>query len=494
MQVVGNTWLREKFGIPPINEHHESFIGGRRQTKEDANGKIEDIYTRNYWPGEAALNHIEFSLKYDYLNLDLLEQVFREIPKTEIEAYIGAKPTSKFRKKIGFLYEFMLPGTLNVQVGGNFENLLDEKKYFTGTPFRNTRWRIISNLLGLSGFCPMIRRKTSIDQKLNVDWPSKIQKIAEDAEPTLLSRVVNYIYLKETKASFDIENEKISQSKEERFVRALSQVGNENMDTVLDEKRLTEIQNMIVDPRYANKAFRNNQNYVGETLPDFRERIHYVCPPPNLVKTLMAGLRTFLKRSKDLPPPLRAAVISFGFVYTHPFGDGNGRLHRLLLHESLAYDGYVDKRLVLPFSAVMLNDMALYDRVLESYANAVMQRVEYKLDDKGKLTIKNEKQVSGIWRYPDFTAHVEYVMDMIETTVTRDLPNEIGLLQRWDAARQSISSVVDMPNRKLNLLMRFLHQNRGSLSAKKRKLEFPELTKKEIQAIESEFKEAFALK
>jgi hypothetical protein len=233
-----SNWKREKIGIPPINVQQESFIGGRRQTIENANGKIQDIFTKNYSPSDSAISHIEFSLKYDYLNLDLLEQVFRKIPTTEIEAYISAKPTSKFRGKIGFLYEFMLPRTLNVKVSGNFESLLDPKKYFTGTPLKNTRWRIKSNLLGSSGFCPIVRRTNSIDNKLKKDWPSKIQKTAEDAEPALLARAINYIYLKETKASFDIENEKISQSKEERFVKALSQVGKENMDSVLDENVL----------------------------------------------------------------------------------------------------------------------------------------------------------------------------------------------------------------------------------------------------------------
>jgi len=83
---------------------------------------------------------------------------------------------------------------------------------------------------------------------------------------------------------------------------------------------------------------------------------------------------------------------------------------------------------------------------------------------------------------------------MIESTVVQDLPNEIGLLQRWDVARNAVSSVVDMPNRKLNLMMSLLYQNRGRLSAIKRKSKFPELTKEEVQAIESEFQEAFDLK
>ena len=61
----------------------ESFIGGRRQTIENANGKIQDIFTKNYSPSDSAISHIEFSLKYDYLNLDLLEQVFTAMQKSQ---------------------------------------------------------------------------------------------------------------------------------------------------------------------------------------------------------------------------------------------------------------------------------------------------------------------------------------------------------------------------------------------------------------------------
>ena len=32
---------------------------------------------------------------------------------------------------------------------------------------------------------------------------------------------------------------------------------------------------------------------------------------------------------------LAAAVIAFGFVFIHPFVDGNGRIHRYLIHHVL---------------------------------------------------------------------------------------------------------------------------------------------------------------
>ncbi|MDH3465586.1 MAG: Fic family protein [Gammaproteobacteria bacterium] len=36
-------------------------------------------------------------------------------------------------------------------------------------------------------------------------------------------------------------------------------------------------------------------------------------------------------RDDALDPILQAAATAFGFIYIHPFQDGNGRLHRCLI-------------------------------------------------------------------------------------------------------------------------------------------------------------------
>jgi hypothetical protein len=263
-------------------------------------------------------------------------------------------------------------------------------------------------------------------------------------------------------------------------------------ELLLDEKRLTELQNLIVDPRYVEKGFRKVQNFVGQTLPNYQEKVHYVCPPPTLVPTLMASLRTFLVRSVELPAPVRAAVASFGFVYVHPFLDGNGRLHRLLLHESLALDGYTDPGVVLPFSAAMLRDPIAYDRVLETVSHAVNARVQYRVDPDQNLLIENEREAQGVWRYPDFTPHVEYILDLLEATVTRDLPNELQTLNRIDQLTGAIREIVDLPDPKLSLLLALLLQGRGRLSQAKRTRHFAELAHAEIAAIEHAYAASFA--
>lgn len=491
MRPVGTSWLLQHYGFAAIRAAQTSMVSGRRQTITKPNGAVEEYFPKNYWPGGHPLDHVEFIFKYESLSLDLLEQVFRRLKAQDIERYIAASPTSKYRRKIGFLYEFLTPHSLEVTVSGNYVPVLDPVRYYTGKPIRNARWRVVDNLLGGAGTCILIRRTKTLDQKLAKDWPAEIRSLINQADPKLWARAVSYLYLKETKASFAIENEDVSPARGERFIAVLEKSGRDSRENLLDEKRLTRLQNLIVDPRYAAKGFRNDQNYVGQTLPGFQEKVHYICPPPNLIRTLIAGLKAFCRRSEELSPPLRAAVVSFGFVYIHPFSDGNGRLHRLLLHESLAMDKYVDAGTILPFSAAMLRDQSSYDRVLETVSNAVSGRVQYHLERDGTVVLQNAREAEGVWRFPDLTPHVEYVLDLIETTVTRDLPNELDMLVKIDRAATAIKEIVDLPNQKLNLLLTLLLQNHGILSNKKRISAFAELTDNEVKEIQEEFAAAF---
>ena len=40
--------------------------------------------------------------------------------------------------------------------------------------------------------------------------------------------------------------------------------------------------------------------------------------------------------AQELDAVIAAAILAFGFVYIHPFEDGNGRIHRYLIHHVLA--------------------------------------------------------------------------------------------------------------------------------------------------------------
>ena len=51
--------------------------------------------------------------------------------------------------------------------------------------------------------------------------------------------------------------------------------------------------------------------------------------------------------------------------------------------------------------------------------------------------------------------------------------------------------IVDMPDNTVDLLFRFLRQNKGALSKRAREKEFAKLTDKEVSEIEAIYKDAF---
>ncbi|MDP2794770.1 MAG: bacteriocin [Sulfurisoma sp.] len=106
------------------------------------------------------------------------------------------------------------------------------------------------------------------------------------------------------------------------------------------------------------------------------------------------------------------------------------------------------------------------------------------------MTINNPDAVEGYFRYPDFTAHVEFLIRTVALSIREDFAEELRFLREYDAAREAVKNIVDMPDRQLDLLLRLLHQNGGRLARGKRHL-FAELNDKELAEIEGHFCNAF---
>jgi Fic family protein len=69
-----------------------------------------------------------------------------------------------------------------------------------------------------------------------------------------------------------------------------------------------------------------------------------------------------------------SALTGFGFLFVHAFEDGNGRIHRFLIHHShhsLAKLDYTPHGIVFPVSAVMLRDLGRYDKALNAFSGKI---------------------------------------------------------------------------------------------------------------------------
>lgn len=494
LQTAGAAWLQQSYKLHRHTLTHSSYIGHNPSIELTSRGNVEQVYGTGYRPGDKPADHLEFLLKYDDINLDFLKDVMSRIPEADIMAFIEQTPSGRYSRKIGFLYEFLMGKQLNIQktITGNYTDLLEPEKYITSTGIKNSRWRINDNLLGTRDFCPIVRRTKELTGLLRENIPQKIEQLKKEFPPEVFRRATDYLYKKETKSSYEIEQEIPSPDRMERFISLLLQAGTEPSEKMLEEKKLVQLQNAIVDPRFAVAGFRDFQNYIGQSLPNFRDLIHYICPPPALVPSLMKGLGDINSRTAGVRAEIRAAIIAFGFVFIHPFDDGNGRIHRFLIHDILVNDGIVPVGIIIPVSAHMLNHRRDYDYVLERYSKPLMQFVRYQKKDNGELVVTNPEETEGYFRYPDLTEHCAYLAATIHATLSEDMVDELLFLQRYDEARIELQNIVDMPDKLLNEMILFLHQNRGVLAKRKRE-HFRDLTDKEIARMETAYKRIFEL-
>lgn len=493
LQKAGSLWLVSHFEFSHYHITHRSYIGTRDKIALANDGIIDQTYGPKYAPKrDTVISHIEFMLKYDDLNLDLLSAVFCKLEEQELIDYVLESPSGLYSRRIGYLYEWLTKRKLNITntVGGNYIDLLDTRRYITGKSIKNARWRINDNLLGVPEFCPVIRKTQALEGLLATDIRKEIEGLKKDYPPEIFQRASIYLYRKETRSSYEIESEKPSPDRMDRFMNILYQAGKQPFREVMSEKNLTTLQNAIVDARYAQPGFREFQNYIGQTNYRGEETYHYVCQPADMVGSMMKGLAATEEKTLGTPEPVRAAIIAFGFVFIHPFLDGNGRIHRFLIHDILTRDGLAEQGLIIPVSARMLQNKAEYDRALECYSKPLMDRIRFTIAANGELTIENPDDISPYFRYPDLTIQSEYLAKTIFSTIQEDLVEELYFLERYNELKMALQQLIDMPDKRLSNVIMYLHQNKG-IFPNRRKKQFEEITEEEFKTIEKIFMEIF---
>ena len=490
--LAGYAALIKRYDLDVIPNWHKSLVTASGIHRIDSNGGvIEEVYPSKYWPGDTLGDHLEFALKYDGTNLAILASLFQKTAEEDLLEYVRSKPTGKYTRRLWFLYEFltgkMLP--LDDLKRGNYIDLLEPDKYYTVTPVRQIRrQRVNDNLLGDSRFCPAVRRTDTLHDFETADLPKRCRQIVSSYSPELLKRALGYLYSKETKSSFEIEHIIPTSTRTERFMALLQMAEKEDF---CRKTQLIEVQNRIVDTRFRDFDYRLSQNYVGETVAWQKEKIHFACPKPEDLADLMEGLTAAHERMNTggISAVIQAAAIAYGFVFLHPFKDGNGRIHRFLIHNILARRGFTPEGIMFPISASMLKNPADYNVSLEAFSRQLMPLVEYSLDEDGRMTVHND---TALWyRYVDMTPQAEALFRFIDQTIDTELASELVFLDNYDKTKKAIQEIVDMPDRQIDLFIRFCLQNNGRISARKRASHFDTLSDEEISSMQQAVQSAY---
>ena len=478
MQLAGYTYLIEELGLslPPLGL--ELAIGNKTIDEIKPYGSVRiKLLARNKKVGTNIYEHLETAINYQGIRLAYLVPIFDKLDEVLLSSYIKEKPQAINRRCIWYLYEWLTGNQLDIENSqSNYANLLDDKFYYTSkSGVNNSRTRITNNMLGNKEFCPMVRKRPEVLDYEKKDLmemaQAQLNNLHRAINPELLGRSIEYLYTKETKSSTEIEKENTPTAKMRKFYRVLKTSG----AISLSKKRLIDIQNEIVRSEKKDDDYRNEEIYVGETRltwqDGFEENIHFIGPKYSHVPSIMKGfldMHKSLLLDNTLPPMMHAAIMSFGFVYIHPFSDGNGRIHRYLIHDVLKSRIITEQDFIIPVSATILQRYKEYDEVLEKISKPIMALIDYQIDENDhSITINND--INYMYRYPDLTPHVIFLYKMMEASISEDLMQEVLYIVKYDAVKKTIEERYDIPNKELNLFIQLALQNKGKIGKRKRK-------------------------
>jgi hypothetical protein len=448
------------------------------------------ILTPRHAPRPTLEGQLTFALKYEGLDLAVLKRLFLAVDAGEIASIVRGKPTGSYARRIWFLYEWLTGKRLDLPDAdrGTYVPAVDPDQQWAVPGENSPRHRVRNNLPGTSEFCPLVRRTDALEEFVNLNLADRARAVVATVPRDLLARTAAFLLLKDSKSSYAIEGERPPQDRIQRWGRAIGAAGRQPVD--LDE--LIRLQRLVIgDARFVRMGLRTEGGFVGEhdrdtgaPLPDHIGARHEDLP------SLIAGMVAFERGpAAELDPVVAAAMLAFGFVYVHPFDDGNGRIHRYLIHHVLAQRGFNPPGVVFPVSAAILDRIDAYHAVLEDYAQRLLPVIEWAPAEGGNVRVLND--TADFYRFFDATPHAEFLFDCVRRTIEEDLPNEADFLRRYDQFTARVQAIADMPGRTADLLFRFLHQNSGRLSGRAREREFAALTEAEVDRIERLYAETF---
>jgi Fic family protein len=407
--------------------------------------------------------------------------------------WIEAEPTSIYSRRIWFLYEFLMQKIIPIKDADKkikFTPLIDETIQFAlSNGSKSIRHRITNNLPGTVDFCPLITKTPKIKQYIEANLEDKnklqINKIHKD----ILLRTSAFLLLKDSKASFNIEGENPIPSRSMRWGKAIGSAGKYPL-SIAELERLQQV--VIENSKFLKYGYREQDGFVGEHDRDTHLPIpEHISAKHQDLSVLMNGLisTNLLLEEAKYHPVLMAASIAFGFVFIHPFVDGNGRIHRYIIHHILAKNNFTPSGIIFPISASILHNIDKYRNVLEQFSQNLLPYIKWESTTDNNVKVLNE--TVDFYKYFDATLQTEFLFDSIVDTIETIIPQEVKYVEQYDEFKSYIDNEFEMPDKMVALLVKVLHQNNGTLSKKKKENDFNNLSDEDILKVEKAFKVIF---
>ena len=495
--IVGYSAIIDKLGLKVPIPYQVTLVCNQNKKYETDDWKV---LPKSYLPEdntdlteiEALYKHLVFAFKYEGINLLIFRKLTQHYSTEQLTDLANIEPTGQYSRRIWFLIEWITGEKLIEKkdlTRKSYILLIDEKLQYAIEGEKSSRHLVINNLPGTPDFCPLIRKTNKLEQYIDTRYSEKNKLYLKEIHKDILQRASSFLLLKDSKASFTIEGESPKAKRAARWGQAIGQAGTKNLSI----EELIRLQQIVIEnTRFIEMGFRKKGGFVGEhdrstgePLPEhISARWHDI---DSLIRGLIASNSMLVQSGFDAV--LAAAIIAFGFVFIHPFEDGNGRIHRYLIHDILAKKHFSQQGIIFPVSASILNHIDDYRVVLEQYSHPLLDFIEWKETKDHNIEVLNE--TIDYYRYFDATLQAEFLYDCVIDTIENIIPAEVTYLAQYDEFKRFVDDEFEMPDKMVALLVRFLDQNNGSLSKRAREKEFGALTEVEINQIENRYNEIF---
>lgn len=495
--IVGYTAIIEKLNLQIPFPHVKAMVSEKNQRQELEAWKIFPIKflpndNKQISKMDALHNHLVFALKYEGVNLLVFAKLHEVLNKRELLELVNIEPLGQYSRRIWFLIEWVsgkqIKGKSDIKKK-SYVLAVDEKLQFGLKGIKSSRHLVINNLPGTNRFCALISKSKKLESHLSCNYADINKRKIAGIRRDIIQRASAFLLLKDSKASFSIEGESPKSKRATRWGAAIGQAGVNN----LTAEELIRLQQMVIENyRFVHMGFRNQGGFVGEHDRISGEPIpEHISAKHEDLQGLIDGLieANQMLIDDEFNAVLAAAIIAFGFVFIHPFEDGNGRIHRYLIHHILAKKKFADQGIIFPISSSILDHRNDYKMVLESHSKPLLDFIEW--DEAPNHNLRVINQTKDYYRFYDTTKQAEFLFDCVKDTIENIIPQEINYLAHYDAFKNFIDEDFEMPDNLISVLVRFLEQNQGVLSKRAKEKEFSMLTQKEVKQIEAGYRSIF---
>jgi hypothetical protein len=218
-------------------------------------------------------------------------------------------------------------------------------------------------------------------------------------------------------------------------------------------------------------GYRRSNVFIGGREPNtMLPRPDAVCARSVDVRPLMEALcEADSLALTGLHPIAHAAAAGYGFVFVHPFEDGNGRTHRWLLQRIIARLRLgLGTPWVPPISVAFHERQDEYIACLQTHGRPALACTDWETDGRNNVRILNDTR--DLYAYWDATPQAEHLSASLRRAIGELVPAAARKLRAGSEIDAEIDAALPgIPGKDRVKLVNYLANGNGTLGRKRRK-------------------------